>query len=140
MELYRFWFVSCRCYDIFNPEEQRILKKYRKENFKEKDLKYSERRAIGKCPLTPEEVQLLRCCCSLHFMSFILVNAKSWFLIQNVAFPSYVYPFIMVNAVAWKLILNITNIFAFIQICNFLILLVMLIALLHACHSSWSML
>ncbi|XP_017215486.1 O-fucosyltransferase 1 isoform X1 [Daucus carota subsp. sativus] len=47
------------CYDIFNPEEQRILKKYRKENFKEKDLKYSERRAIGKCPLTPEEVGLI---------------------------------------------------------------------------------
>ncbi|KAL8106183.1 O-fucosyltransferase 1-like [Apium graveolens] len=47
------------CFDIFNPEEQRILKKYRKENFKDKDLKYSERRAIGKCPLTPEEVGLI---------------------------------------------------------------------------------
>lgn len=48
----------CRCFDIFNPEEQRILRKYRKENFKDKDLKYSERRAIGKCPLTPEEVHI----------------------------------------------------------------------------------
>ncbi|XP_017220002.1 O-fucosyltransferase 1 isoform X1 [Daucus carota subsp. sativus] len=47
------------CFDIFNPEEQMILKKYRKENFKDKDLKYSERRAIGKCPLTPEEVGLI---------------------------------------------------------------------------------
>lgn len=47
------------CFDIFNPDEQRILRKYRKENFKDKDLKYSERRAIGKCPLTPEEVALI---------------------------------------------------------------------------------
>ncbi|KDP39351.1 hypothetical protein JCGZ_01108 [Jatropha curcas] len=47
------------CYDIFNPAEQKILKKYRKENFAEKRLVYSERRAIGKCPLTPEEVGLI---------------------------------------------------------------------------------
>lgn len=47
------------CFDIFTPEEQRILKKYRKENFAEKKLIYSERRAIGKCPLTPEEVGLI---------------------------------------------------------------------------------
>lgn len=45
-----------RCLDIFTPEEQSILRKYRKENFAEKKLVYSERRAIGKCPLTPEEV------------------------------------------------------------------------------------
>ncbi|XP_057483867.1 O-fucosyltransferase 1-like [Actinidia eriantha] len=47
------------CLDIFTPEEQRILSKYRKENFAEKKLVYSERRAIGKCPLTPEEVGLI---------------------------------------------------------------------------------
>ncbi|KAL6968003.1 GDP-fucose protein O-fucosyltransferase 1 [Sarracenia purpurea var. burkii] len=47
------------CIDIFNPEEQRILKKYREENFAQKELVYSERRAIGKCPLTPEEVGLI---------------------------------------------------------------------------------
>uniref|UniRef100_A0A5B6ZAK2 O-fucosyltransferase family protein n=1 Tax=Davidia involucrata TaxID=16924 RepID=A0A5B6ZAK2_DAVIN len=47
------------CLDIFTPEEQLILKKYRKENFAEKKLVYSERRAIGKCPLTPEEVGLI---------------------------------------------------------------------------------
>ncbi|XP_010556962.1 PREDICTED: LOW QUALITY PROTEIN: uncharacterized protein At1g04910-like [Tarenaya hassleriana] len=47
------------CFDIFNPEEQKILRKYRKENFKEKRLVYNERRAIGKCPLTPEEVGLI---------------------------------------------------------------------------------
>uniref|UniRef100_M4EUK5 O-fucosyltransferase family protein n=1 Tax=Brassica campestris TaxID=3711 RepID=M4EUK5_BRACM len=47
------------CFDIFNPEEQKILKKYRKENFAEKRLIYNERRAIGKCPLTPEEVDLI---------------------------------------------------------------------------------
>lgn len=45
-----------RCFDIFTPEEQKILKKYRQENFAEKKLVYKERRAIGKCPLTPEEV------------------------------------------------------------------------------------
>ncbi|KAF5726807.1 hypothetical protein HS088_TW22G00490 [Tripterygium wilfordii] len=47
------------CLDIFTPEEQKILSKYRKENFADKDLVYSERRAIGKCPLTPEEVGLI---------------------------------------------------------------------------------
>lgn len=51
--------MICRCFDIFKPEQQRILKKYREENFKEKKLVYKERRAIGKCPLTPEEVILL---------------------------------------------------------------------------------
>lgn len=50
--------ILCRCFDIFNPEEQKILRKYRKENFAEKRLIYNERRAIGKCPLTPEEVLL----------------------------------------------------------------------------------
>ncbi|CAA3015565.1 O-fucosyltransferase 1-like [Olea europaea subsp. europaea] len=44
------------CFDIFTREEQKILKKYREENFAAKKLVYSERRAIGKCPLTPEEV------------------------------------------------------------------------------------
>ncbi|XVE84735.1 hypothetical protein DITRI_Ditri17bG0036800 [Diplodiscus trichospermus] len=53
------------CFDIFNTEEQSILKKYRKENFAEKRLVYKERRAIGKCPLTPEEVGLV-----LHAMGF----------------------------------------------------------------------
>ncbi|TYG98857.1 hypothetical protein ES288_A10G150200v1 [Gossypium darwinii] len=53
------------CIDIFNPEEQSILKKYRKENFAEKRLVYKERRAIGKCPLTPKEVGLI-----LHAMGF----------------------------------------------------------------------
>ncbi|CAA3030319.1 O-fucosyltransferase 1-like [Olea europaea subsp. europaea] len=47
------------CFDIFTPEEQKILKKYREENFAAKKLVYSERRAIGKCPLTPEEVSLI---------------------------------------------------------------------------------
>ncbi|XP_043722547.1 O-fucosyltransferase 1-like isoform X2 [Telopea speciosissima] len=47
------------CFDIFTPGQQKILKKYRKENFAEKRLVYSERRAIGKCPLTPEEVGLV---------------------------------------------------------------------------------
>ncbi|ONK58297.1 uncharacterized protein A4U43_C09F10720 [Asparagus officinalis] len=47
------------CLDIFTPEEQKILVKYRKENFKEKELVYRERRLIGKCPLTPEEVGLI---------------------------------------------------------------------------------
>lgn len=42
--------------DIFPPKEQGILVKYRKENFAEKLLNYTERRLIGKCPLTPEEV------------------------------------------------------------------------------------
>ncbi|KAJ6734517.1 hypothetical protein OIU79_001729 [Salix purpurea] len=47
------------CFDIFTPAEQKILKKYRKENFADKTLIYKERRAIGKCPLTPEEVGLI---------------------------------------------------------------------------------
>ncbi|XP_047310521.1 O-fucosyltransferase 1 [Impatiens glandulifera] len=47
------------CFDIFTPEEQKLLKKYRGENFAEKRLVYNERRAIGKCPLTPEEVGLI---------------------------------------------------------------------------------
>lgn len=50
--------ILFRCFDIFSPEEQKILKKYRNENFAPKKLVYSERRAIGKCPLTPEEVVL----------------------------------------------------------------------------------
>jgi len=45
-----------RCVDIFTPAEQAILVKYRKENFAEKTLHYTDRRLIGKCPLTPEEV------------------------------------------------------------------------------------
>ncbi|KAF9606459.1 hypothetical protein IFM89_025289 [Coptis chinensis] len=54
--------MNYRCFDIFTPQEQKTLKtlrKYRKENFAEKSLVYSERRAIGKCPLTPEEVGLI---------------------------------------------------------------------------------
>ncbi|GLU10716.1 hypothetical protein SLE2022_275020 [Rubroshorea leprosula] len=47
------------CFDIFTPEEQKILKKYREVNFAPKKLVYHERRAIGKCPLTPEEVGLI---------------------------------------------------------------------------------
>ncbi|XP_024983363.1 O-fucosyltransferase 1-like [Cynara cardunculus var. scolymus] len=47
------------CFDIFSPQEQKILRKYRKENFADKKLVYRERRAIGKCPLTPEEVGLV---------------------------------------------------------------------------------
>lgn len=49
--------MVCRCFDIFTSEEQKILRKYREENFKAKELVYSQRRAIGKCPLTPEEVR-----------------------------------------------------------------------------------
>ncbi|KAJ4760897.1 O-fucosyltransferase family protein [Rhynchospora pubera] len=47
------------CIDIFTPAEQKILIKYRKENFADKKLVYRERRLIGKCPLTPEEVGLI---------------------------------------------------------------------------------
>ncbi|XP_073284224.1 O-fucosyltransferase 1 isoform X2 [Primulina huaijiensis] len=47
------------CFDIFTAEEQNFLKKYRNENFAPKKLIYGERRAIGKCPLTPEEVGLV---------------------------------------------------------------------------------
>ncbi|GLJ28493.1 hypothetical protein SUGI_0560630 [Cryptomeria japonica] len=42
-----------------SEEEQAILRKYREQNFAEKRLVYSERRIIGKCPLTPEEVGLI---------------------------------------------------------------------------------
>ncbi|KAJ0590713.1 hypothetical protein HanIR_Chr04g0200521 [Helianthus annuus] len=45
-----------RCFDIFTPHEEKILMKYRKENFADKKLVYSERRAIRKRPLTPAEV------------------------------------------------------------------------------------
>ncbi|MFS7932878.1 hypothetical protein Hanom_Chr04g00373121 [Helianthus anomalus] len=41
------------CFDIFTRHEEKILMKYRKENFADKKLVYSERRAIRKCPLTP---------------------------------------------------------------------------------------
>uniref|UniRef100_A0A2N9ESN3 O-fucosyltransferase family protein n=1 Tax=Fagus sylvatica TaxID=28930 RepID=A0A2N9ESN3_FAGSY len=51
--------ITFLCLDIFNRKEQEILKKYRKENFAPKVLNYGERRAIGKCPLTPEEVGLI---------------------------------------------------------------------------------
>ncbi|KAF9606450.1 hypothetical protein IFM89_025280 [Coptis chinensis] len=47
--------LGLRCFDIFTPQAQKILRKYRKENFAEISLVYSERQAIGKCPLTPEE-------------------------------------------------------------------------------------
>ncbi|KMZ68152.1 Peptide-O-fucosyltransferase [Zostera marina] len=47
------------CFDIFNPQEQKILKDYREKHFAPKLLDYDRRRAIGKCPLTPEEVGLI---------------------------------------------------------------------------------
>ncbi|KAI3459681.1 hypothetical protein Pfo_016344 [Paulownia fortunei] len=47
------------CFNIFTAEEQIFLKKYRDDNFAPKKLVYGERRAIGKCPLTPEEVGLI---------------------------------------------------------------------------------
>ncbi|CAA6659909.1 unnamed protein product [Spirodela intermedia] len=47
------------CFKIFSPEEQKILVKYRKENFADKELDHEARRAMGKCPLTPEEVGLI---------------------------------------------------------------------------------
>ncbi|KAG0476279.1 hypothetical protein HPP92_013120 [Vanilla planifolia] len=47
------------CLDIFTPKEKEKLTKYRKENFAPKHLVYKERRLIGKCPLTPEEVGLI---------------------------------------------------------------------------------
>lgn len=47
------------CFDIFTPKEQKELMEYRKKNFAPKKLDYNERRAIGKCPLTPEEVGLI---------------------------------------------------------------------------------
>ncbi|CAN6327211.1 unnamed protein product [Urochloa humidicola] len=46
------------CIDIFTPEEQEILLKYREEHFRNKTLVPRDRRFIGKCPLTPEEVGL----------------------------------------------------------------------------------
>ncbi|KAK9725774.1 hypothetical protein RND81_05G168300 [Saponaria officinalis] len=47
------------CFDIFTPQEQKELKVYREKNFAPKKLVYDERRMIGKCPLTPEEVGLI---------------------------------------------------------------------------------
>uniref|UniRef100_A0A7I4EHB8 O-fucosyltransferase family protein n=1 Tax=Physcomitrium patens TaxID=3218 RepID=A0A7I4EHB8_PHYPA len=47
------------CTDIFTVAEQAMLVKYRMENFAEKTLHYTDRRLIGKCPLTPEEVGLI---------------------------------------------------------------------------------
>ncbi|XP_021316386.1 uncharacterized protein At1g04910 isoform X3 [Sorghum bicolor] len=47
------------CIDIFKPQEQKIMLKYRKEHFAEKELIPMERRRMGKCPLTPEEVGLI---------------------------------------------------------------------------------
>ncbi|XP_078434029.1 O-fucosyltransferase family protein [Wolffia australiana] len=47
------------CFKIFSPEEQEILSTYRKKNFAQKELDYDTRRAMGKCPLTPEEVGLI---------------------------------------------------------------------------------
>ncbi|KAF6166411.1 hypothetical protein GIB67_034962 [Kingdonia uniflora] len=57
--------LSLVCFDIFTPKEQKILKKYRNEHFAKKELVYNERRTIGKCPLTPEEVGLI-----LHAIGF----------------------------------------------------------------------
>lgn len=47
------------CLDIFTQAEQEVLRKYRADNFAEKRLVYYDRRMIGKCPLTPEEVGLI---------------------------------------------------------------------------------
>ncbi|CAI0436841.1 unnamed protein product [Linum tenue] len=47
------------CFNIFSPEEKAILEKYRDGNFAKKDLNPEERRLMGKCPLTPEEVGLI---------------------------------------------------------------------------------
>jgi hypothetical protein len=67
--------MMCRCFDIFTPAEQKILKKYRKENFADKTLIYKERRAIGKCPLTPEEVIF---CLNAHaFVCQLVINSTS---------------------------------------------------------------
>lgn len=66
--------MACRCFDIFTPPEQKVLKKYREENFKEKRLIYKERRAIGKCPLTPEEVIHL-----LIVVPYLLLTAVTCF-------------------------------------------------------------
>ncbi|KAL2636437.1 hypothetical protein R1flu_007916 [Riccia fluitans] len=51
--------VFAGCLDGFTPEEQEILKKYRKKNFTEEKLESNHRRLVGKCPLTPHEVGLL---------------------------------------------------------------------------------
>jgi hypothetical protein len=67
--------VICRCLDIFNPAEKMILKKYRKDNFAPKVLNYDERRAIGKCPLTPEEV--------IFFLVIILISCFLKFPVQS---------------------------------------------------------
>jgi hypothetical protein len=68
--------MKCRCFDIFSPAEQKILKKYRMENFAKKTLIYKERRAIGKCPLTPEEVIF---CSNLHaFVCLFAINSASY--------------------------------------------------------------
>ncbi|GMH28274.1 hypothetical protein Nepgr_030117 [Nepenthes gracilis] len=67
------------CFDIFTPEEQKILRKYRKENFAPKDLVHSERRAIGKCPLTPEEVGLILRAMGFDNFSRIYVAAGDLF-------------------------------------------------------------
>lgn len=66
-----------RCIDIFTPEEQKILIKYRKENFAEKELVYRERRLIGKCPLTPEEVKLYQ----YFILMFILITVNVYDLL-----------------------------------------------------------
>jgi hypothetical protein len=78
----------CRCVDIFTPEEQKILLKYRKENFAEKTLISSERRMIGKCPLTPEEVSnhpppalLLSHHCDAVIVSFYL-QFLAWSMLE----------------------------------------------------------
>ena len=72
-----------RCLNIFTPKEQVILKKYRKDNFKSKVLNYGKRRAIGKCPLTPEEVILL-------VTVFQSVSGNFLFFIPYIARPKLV--------------------------------------------------
>ena len=42
--------------DIFTPSEAEVLIAYRKANFADKTLNPVLRRKIGKCPLTPLEV------------------------------------------------------------------------------------
>lgn len=68
-----FWNLF-RCIDIFTRAEQKILIKYRKENFAEKELVYRERRLIGKCPLTPEEVIVINFICYLYEFSILLLD------------------------------------------------------------------
>ncbi|KAJ8458082.1 hypothetical protein OPV22_031008 [Ensete ventricosum] len=67
------------CVDIFTPKEQKILIKYRKENFAEKELVYRERRLIGKCPLTPEEVGLILRCMGFDNTTRIYIAAGELF-------------------------------------------------------------